>query len=117
MTSDVSQCCKACFINLHRATTEFPSAQKVICKKGQPSGPYENASKITKTWIEKKAMEMCHDNIDTLKESYNQISQGCGSTFLDITPKAANIPTVAKIREVKAIFFLWQNLVRVSSLI
>jgi len=117
MTSDVSQCCKSSFINLHRATTEFPSAQKVICKKGQHSGPYEHASTITKTWIEKKAMQLFHDNIDTLKKSYNQISKGCGSTFPDITPKAANIPTVAKNSEVKAILFLCQNLVRVSSLI
>jgi len=97
--------------------TEFSSAQKLICKKGQPSGPYEHASTKTKTWIEKKAMELFHDNINTLKESYNQISKGCGNTFLDITLKAANIPTVAKIGEVKAIFFLSQNLVRVSSLI
>ena len=117
MTSDVSQCCKACFIKLHRATTEFANAQQeVICKKGRPSVPYEHASTKTKTRIEKKAMELFHDNINTLKESYNQISGGCGSTLLDITLKAANIPTVAKISEVKAIFFFSQYLIRVPSL-
>jgi len=60
-------------------------------------------------------MELFHDNINTLKESYNQISGGCGSTLLDITLKAANIPAVAKISEVKAIFFFCQNLKRVPS--
>ena len=103
MTSDVSQCCKA--------------QQEVTCKKGRPSVPYEHASTKTKIRIEKKAMELFHDNINTLKESYNQISGGCGSTLLDITLKAANIPTVAKISEVKAIFFFCQNLTRVPSLI
>ena len=117
MTSDVSQCCKACFIKLHRATTEFANAQQeVICKKGRPSVPYEHASTKSKTRIEKKAMELFHDNINTLKESYNQISGGCGSTLLDITLKAANIPTVGKISEVKAIFFFSQYLIRVPSL-
>lgn len=116
MTSDVSQCCKACFIKLHRATTEFANAQQeVICNKGRPSVPYEHASTKTKTRIEKKAMELFHDNINTLKESYNEISGGCGSTLLDITLKAANIPTVAKITEVNAIFFFCQNLMRVPS--
>ena len=53
MTSDVSQCCEACFIKLHRVTTEFANAQqKVICKKGQPSVPYEHASTKTKTRID-----------------------------------------------------------------
>ena len=63
------------------------------------------------------AMKLFHDNINTLKETYNQISGGCGSTLLDITLKAANIQTVAKISEVKAIFFFCQNLIRVPSLI
>lgn len=118
MTSDVSQCCKACFIKLHRATTEFADAQQeVICKKGRPSVPYEHVSTKTKTQIRKKAMELFHDNINTLKESYDQISGGCGSTLLDITLKAANIPTIAKISDVKTIFFFCQNLLRVPSLI
>lgn len=118
MTSDVSQCCKACFIKLHRATTEFADAQQeVICKKGRPSVPYEHASTKTKTRIRKKAMELFHDNINTLRESYNQISGGCGSTLLDITLKAANIQTTGKISEVKTIFFFCQNLIRVPSLI
>lgn len=105
-----------CFIKLHRATTEFANAQQeVICNKGRPSVPYEHASTKTKTRIEKKAMELFHDNINTLKESYNQISGGCGSTLLDVTLKAANIPTVAKITEVNAIFFFCQNLMRVPS--
>lgn len=62
-------------------------------------------------------MELFHDNINTLKESYNQISGGYGSTLLDITLKAANIPTIAKISDVKTIFFFCQNLLRVPSLI
>ena len=118
ITSDLSQCCKACFIKLHRAITEFAknAQQEVICKKGRPSVPYEQASTKTKTRIEKKAMELFHDNISTLRESYDKISGGCGSTLLDITLKAANISTVAKISEVKAIFFFCPNLIRVPSL-
>ena len=116
MTSDVSQCCKACFTKLHRATTEFADAQQeVICKKGRPSVPYEHALTKTKTRIRNKAMELFHDNINTLKESYNQISGGCGSTLLDITLKAANIPTIAKISDVKTIFFFCQNFIRSPS--
>ena len=91
MTSDVSQYCKAFFIKLHRATTEFANAQQeVIREKAWPSVPYEHASTKTKTRIEKKAMELFHGNINTLKESYNQISGGCESTLLDITLTAAN---------------------------
>ena len=53
--------------------------------------------------IEKKAMELLHDNLSSLKESYDEFSGGCGETLLDITMQAANAntPRVQKTNEVK----------------
>ena len=57
----------------------------------------------TKKRIEKKAMELLHDNLSSLKESYDEFSGGCGETLLDITMQAANVntPRVQKTNEVK----------------
>ena len=133
ISPELTQCCKSCgFIKLHRATTEFATAlaknsqheanskttefatalaknsqqnsqHEANSKRGRSTAHYENASTKTKKRIEKKAMELLHDNLSSLKESYDEFSGGCGETLLDITMQAANVntPRVQKTNEVK----------------
>jgi len=53
--------------------------------------------------IEKKAMELLNKTIINLKDSYNEISGGCGEELLNLTFQAANLPLAQTTTEVKYI--------------
>lgn len=108
MPPQLKQCCKSCFSKLHRATAEFATysvhaitGHEVENKKGRPTVNYENASTKTKKRIEKKAMELLNKTITNLKDSYNEISGGCGEELLNLTFQAANLPIAQTSTEVK----------------
>ena len=108
MPPQLKQCCKSCFRKLHRATAEFATysvhaitGHEVENKKGRPTVNYENASTKTKKRIEKKAMELLNKTIINLKDSYTEISGGCGEELLNLTLQAANLPIAQTSTEVK----------------